>query len=82
MICSEALSSVGVGLDVIRTVHEPIAVSQGVVLYGCLQEEGWIPWEWEELIVSVTKVHSSLAHFCSKKRGTQSERSFKFDLRV
>ncbi len=45
-----------------------------------LQDEGRMPWEREELMVSVTKEQSSFAHFFRTKGGIPRELSVEFDL--
>ncbi len=50
------------------------------MIWISLQDEGRMPWEREELMVSVTKEQSSFAHFLRTKGGIPRELSVEFDL--
>ncbi len=50
------------------------------MIWISLQDEGRMPWEREELMISVTKEQSSFAHFFRTKRGIPRELSVEFDL--
>ncbi len=50
------------------------------MIWISLQDEGRIPWEREELMVSVTKEQSSFANFFKTKGGIPRELSVEFDL--
>ncbi len=50
------------------------------MIWISLQDEGRMPWEREELMVSVTKEQSSFAHLFRTKGGIPRELSVEFDL--
>ncbi len=50
------------------------------MIWISLQDEGRMPWEREELMISVTKEQSSFAHFFRTKEGNPRELSVEFDL--
>ncbi len=50
------------------------------MIWISLQDEGRMPWEREELMVSVTKEQSSFAHFFRTKWGIPRELAVEFDL--
>ncbi len=50
------------------------------MIWISLQDEGRMPWERDELMVSVTKEQSSFAHFFTTKEGNPRELSVEFDL--
>ncbi len=50
------------------------------MIWISLQDEGRMPWEREELMVSVTKEQSSFVHFFRTKGGIPRELSVEFDL--
>ncbi len=50
------------------------------MIWISLQDEGRMPWEREELMVSVTKEQSSFAHFFRTTGGIPRELSVEFDL--
>ncbi len=50
------------------------------MIWISLQDEGRMPWEREELMVSVTKDQSSFTHFYKTKGGIPRELSVEFDL--
>ncbi len=50
------------------------------MIWISLQDEGRMPWEREELMISVTKEQSSFAHFFKTKGGIPKELSVEFDL--
>ncbi len=50
------------------------------MIWISLQDEGRMPWEREELMISATKEQSSFAHFFKSKGGIPRELSVEFDL--
>ncbi len=50
------------------------------MIWISLQDEGRMPWEREELMISVTKEQSSFTHFFKTKGGIPRELSVEFDL--
>ncbi len=50
------------------------------MIWISFEDEGRMPWEREELMVSVTKEQSYFAHFFKIKGGIPRELSVEFDL--